>query len=354
MSRSISIARRPTLPLPRRPRPRSASPIKTVASLAHLEKPVQVVALGNTDYKSTLPEHVWSLYRDIWRSMNAGFIPESIKKEFLDACGSDADLVPDTWFAAAGPGETQDKATRLTELYHLRSIQLVAGESMQRGRSEPSWNRKVHQPLLDLACEDGIGMLDPSYQLAAAAQPYRVRAEDISTATLTGDCIPRLYTEAPSETASLTSNGDLSSGHHGDANVFRDGHTHSRFGSKKVDFALVISPAHGTPLQRTIWRVLDGLGVQALVAANTNAAAPEGSATMPVPSQSINPTAYVPLLQDPMAVAIETKTVTSSKDPLVQLGFMVVALHRRLATLSGSDRLLPLCGIPTLPVIFCG
>lgn len=52
-----------------------------------------------------------------------------------------------------------------------------------------------------------------------------------------------------------------------------------------------------------------------------------------------------------MAVAIETKTVTASKDPLIQLGFTIVALHRRLTTIRGPDRLSPLRRITTLPII---
>lgn len=153
---------------------------------------------------------------------------------------------------------------------------------MQRVRSEPSWNRQVHQPLLNLACEggDGISILDVSYQLATAAHPYRVRAGDVSSATLTGDCIPRLRTEAPDDasvlgtsvttSSSIATSSDASRGHHGDADVFRDGHTHRRFGSKKVDYALVILPAPGTPLQAAVQRVLNALGYQALAAADAS------------------------------------------------------------------------------------
>lgn len=317
------------------------------------EKPVQVLALGNADYKTILPEDAWGIFRDIWKYTytNAGFVPGAIREAFLRSCGSNAELVPETWFS---DDKVTNPAAQLTEFYVLRSVQLVAGESIQRGRGEPSWNRKVHQPLLDLACGDGIGVLDESYRLPALAHSHRVIAEDVSTACLTGDCIPRLRTEASddesilacsvttSSSVNTSTSGNSAQNHHSDAQVFRDGHTHSRFGSKKVDFALVISPAQGTALHEAVQRALDCLGAQALAATHTN---------NPAPSQSINPTAYAPLLRDPIAVMIETKTVTASKDPLVQLGFMVAALHRRLATLRGPNQLAPLRPLPTIPVI---
>ncbi|KAH8743220.1 hypothetical protein F5883DRAFT_377975, partial [Diaporthe sp. PMI_573] len=72
---------------------------------------------------------------------------------------------------------------------------------------------------------------------------------------------------------------------------------------------------------------------------------------IPEPSQSINPTTYAPLQRYPIAVPIETKSTTTPKDPLVQLGFMIAAIHRRLTTFSSPGRPLPVRLIPTVPAI---
>lgn len=340
---SNTIHRRPIMAPKSRTRSRNASPIKSVSSLRQLQKPVHVVALGNNN-RDLLPGDVYELYRIIRQKMNSGFVPAPIKEEFLRACGSEADLVTDSWFFEP-ESEAEQRDALLAQLHQLVSIQLVAAESAQLGRNEPAWNCKVHQPLLDLVCGD---IRQESGALA------RVRAENISAATITGDCVPRLWAEATTgggggsvpacsvtaSSVSSTSTDDASQ----DDDVFRpdpvvlaDSHVHSRFGSKKVDFALVISPPEESPLRRAVDRALQGLAVRAL--------------DVPEPSQSINPTAYAPLLRDPMAVAIETKSTTGHKDPLVQLGFMIAAFHRRLLTLSGPDRPRPVRLIPTIPAI---
>lgn len=349
---SKSIHRRPIMAPKARTRSRNASPIKSVSSLRQLQKPVHVVALGNNN-RDLLPEDIYDLYRNVRQRMNSGFVPAPTKEEFLRACGSDADLVTDSWFfepdLQAGESAAEQRATLLAQLNQLVSIQLVAAESAQLGRNEPAWNCKVHQPLLDLACGN------IRQESGAVA---RVRAENISAATITGDCVPRLWVEstagagsvpACSVTASSVSSASTDDASHDD-DVFRpdpsvlaDSHVHSRFGSKKVDFALVISPPEEAPLRRAVDRALQGLAVRALDAAETR--------DVPEPSQSINPTAYAPLLRDPMAVAIETKSTTGHKDPLVQLGFMIAAFHRRLVTLSSPGRPPPVRLIPTIPVI---
>lgn len=342
-------------------RTRSVSPIKSVSSLEQLQKPIHVVALGNSS-RDVLPEDVQGLYRDVRRRMNAGFVPAPVREEFLHACGSDEDLVTDSWFFEPALQTDQDmdeqKTTLIAQLHHLRTIQLVAGESVQLGRGEPSWNSKVHQPLLDMVCGDGVGMLDlksKSRTLAALAQPYRVRAENVSAATITGDCIPRLRAEAtpgggsvPACSVTASTPSSVSEGDDMfrlDAGLLPDSHVHSRFGSKKVDFALVVAPAEETPLFGHVERVTHGLARRALAAADAR------DRDIPEPSSSINPTAYRPLLKNPVAVVIETKSITAPTDPLVQLGFMVAAMHRRLITLSSPGRPLPVRLVPTLPMI---
>lgn len=87
--------------------------------------------------------------------------------------------------------------TPTAQLHHLRTTQLVANESFQLGRGEPSWNSKVDQPLLDMVCGDAISMLDLKsksrmlaaliYQEACQAQValFRItRSEEDSSASI--------------------------------------------------------------------------------------------------------------------------------------------------------------------------
>lgn len=64
----------------------------------------------------------------------------------------------------------------------------------------------------------------------------------------------------------------------------------------------------------------------------------------------------MPLIKPPIAIAIETKTVTTSRDPLIQLGLIAAAIHQRLHTLpvtnTTSKYLITKTGvIVTLPLI---
>lgn len=361
-SKSASL-HRPIITPRRSSRPRNTSPIKSVNSLRQLQKPVHVISLGNSS-KDLLPEDAYSLYRDIRRHMNSGFVPAPVREDFLQVYGSEADLVPDAWFfepeLQAGESKEEQKTALVTQLRRLTSIQLVACESAQLGRSEPSWNCKVHQPLLDMACGDAIGMPSVTAPGASASMAaYRVRAENVSAATITGDCVPRLWAEAAPDAVSIpacsvtaSSTSSASGDGYPNEDVFHDSptwwqadsHVHSRFGSKKVDFALVVSVADDTPFRAAIDRVTQALALRALLAADHKEQGP-------APSQSINPTSYAPLFRDPMAVVIETKSTTASNDPLVQLSFMVAALHRRLVTLSSPGRPLPVRVIPTILAI---
>ena len=343
---SISCRCRPILAPKPKTCDRSASPVDSVSSLQKLQKPVHAVDLENKS-KELLPEDIYDLYHNIRQRMNSGFVPAPVKEEFLRARGGDADKVKDAWFfkpeLQAGETEGEQKATLLAQLNKLVSIQLVSAESARLGRNEPAWNCKVHQPLLDLVCGNP-GQISGSFG--------RIRAENISAATITGDCIPRIRSETTADedsipACSITASSTSSNGDdvfHPDPFLLADSLVHTRCGSEKVDFALVVSPSEEAPLRLAIDRALEGLENRAL-------AASESRYNTPIPSESINPTAYWPLLQDPMAVAIETKTSSAPEDPLIQLGFMVAAIHRRFATLSSPGRPLLVRLIPTIPTI---
>lgn len=157
--------------MPMRPK---ASPIKSVSSLKQLQKPVHIVSLV-TSSRDVLPEDVQGLYRNIRLRLNAGFVPAPVKDQFLLAYGSDADLVADSWFfepkSQVGLGAEEQRATLLAQLHHLRTLQLVACECLNLGRSEAAWNSKVHQPLLDMVCGDGLGMLSSESDTRSQRQP---------------------------------------------------------------------------------------------------------------------------------------------------------------------------------------
>lgn len=117
---------------------------------------------------------------------------------------------------------------------------------------------------------------------------------------------------------------------HPDPVVLADSHFHSIFGSKKVNFAIFISRPEQTPLRRIVDRALQVPAFKAL--------------DVPEPLHSINFTAHAPLLRNPIAVALETKSPTGHK-------VMIAAFHRRLATLSVPYRPAPVRLIPTTAVI---
>ncbi|KAK7731556.1 hypothetical protein SLS53_008720 [Cytospora paraplurivora] len=115
--------------------------------------------------------------------------------------------------------------------------------------------------------------------------------------------------------------------------------THTRSGSKKVDFALVLDPAPSTTLYTAVHAVLARL-----------------QQTYPQLSQSINSSGYSPLKSAPIAVLVETKTMTPNTDPLGQLGMIAAAFHRRLHTLpvqnaTGTRPITDTGVIVTLPLI---
>jgi hypothetical protein len=340
--------------------------VKSVGDLQLLEKPVQLVELGGRRRKDILPEDVQEVAREISSYVECRFVPELIRQEFVEMLDRDVEDVPEHWFRRDDDTSEQRHAALLGQLRRLRSVHLSAVESSELGRSEPAWNIKVHQPLLDLAMDDDPG----SEEMHGGC---RVTVEYVSTATLTGDCIPRLRAPSrddadptthrhPDETSSSTGSllacsatssdtasttGDTGDVFLGEMPQFRsvhDGNIHSKAGSKKVDFALVAVPAKETELNVAIQHMIDRLAAKAAWSRQV--------AGMPEPSHSINPTAYAPLVRRPIASMIETKIVTSSRDPLVQLGFTVAALHRRLQSFQAES--LPLETSPsiiTVPLI---
>ncbi|KUI64049.1 hypothetical protein VM1G_10823 [Cytospora mali] len=417
---------------PRIERPRSTSPVKTISDLSLLEKPVSIVALGTVPVSETVLPDVFGLYKDIRDiSQYSGFVPAEIREEFTGLL-AEADVAKPWWFKKAGDeaqareqgrrkhsgeGEGHEDPNRLAgqqaseeedkereserdtkkqalllELYGLYDIHLEAVKSKNLGRHEAAWNSAVQHPLLNLALNRLRHRPHLPGQASSSQTGHIVRAENVSYAQVSGDCLPRLQnpkafkpplsplpptatspTSARSEGTGSSALGvdpldtgieqgddaedaattdtrsvvawsiSQDSSTSGDSDVFiqdasstyssargkrafsqvgrqeaavrhPDATVHSRSGSKKVDFALVVQPGTGTALHMAIRAILGRI-------ASSNSTSC---------SQSVNPFTYSAVADAPIATAIEVKTVTASKDPLIQLGTLSIAIHRRL------------------------
>ncbi|KAI0874101.1 hypothetical protein GGS24DRAFT_501121 [Hypoxylon argillaceum] len=103
-------------------------------------------------------------------------------------------------------------------------------------------------------------------------------------------------------------------------------------GPKNADYVLVLDIAEDAPVQKTISRLIQQISFLGGTAAH------------------VNQTDYPPIYKSPIAVSIETKTASSSRDCLLQLGAWVAAWHRRAYILN----LMPFkCNIPDWYLSYC-
>jgi hypothetical protein len=309
--------------------------------------------VNNAEGFETIPPQAQDIVRSIRDiSRYDQFIPNGIRDEFTSLFKHPADI-KDRFFTTstviAADGSKQDL---LEDLKTMQRICSKAKESTRLERHEAAWNSAVHQPLLDLAFEDRKEL----------GQGVRARVENIACATVAGDCVPRWSSavckkynasvgawSVSQETASSTSSTG-STGSTGSMGSIEeeedpflmgpqlDSTSHSRVGSRKVDFAVVLEAPPDSALENEIYAVLDLL------------------LETPLLSRSISPSTYRPLVESPIAIAIETKTVTATRDPLLQLGLFAAAIHRRLHTLpvvnaTGACPVTKTGVIVTLPLI---
>lgn len=335
----------PKLPSSKRHRsPSPNSPIKALVDLSRLEKPITVIpAVTAAGYEALQQAGLQDLYRSIRRVLRfSQFVPVEIQDEFSALIKHRGDEAEEGWFAPR-----QTSARHLEELGKLLDIHHEALEAVTLGRHEAAWNSAVHHPLLTMAFDDGSRQATGE----RVAEDLRLRVENVTSATIAGDCLPRLNLGGPrswtmqekgatgtpsigawsvsqvtssssSSTSSLTSDleddgsmAQLNSDPFVQGRLHLDSTVHSKAGSKKVDFAIVCVPKAGTPLHAAIQAVLDRVK------------------SKPALSYSINPSTYGPLVDAAIAITLETKTTSASRDPLVQLGLVAAAIHRRLHTL---------------------
>lgn len=349
---------RPISPVKHTRRSPSPTAIKSLPDLKYLEKPVSIVPAQKAF--STLPTNVKDLFKSVQRvGLHSEFVPAEIQDDIsilLSDVGIDT---RESWFipsppAASDTDTTSRKEELLSELVALLDIGEKAAISSQLGRHEAAWNSVVHQPLLELAFEEdrGARIRERLNRRDKAAEPRlaRVRVENVSSATISGECVPRLSRQ-DGDTASLgawsvsqSSAGSTASTEEEPDPFFTpklfplDSTVHSKAGSKKVDFAIVLEPEPGSSFHTIIQTILARL------------------TWAPSLSRSVNPSTYGPLIRAPMAIVIETKTVTAARDPLIQLSLMAAAFHRRLHTLpvgraTGGSPLTETGELVTLPLI---
>ncbi|KUI71884.1 hypothetical protein VM1G_07471 [Cytospora mali] len=381
------LRRRPVLePKPPSKRDRSpspSSPIKGLADLNRLEKPVTIIPVVTAAGYETLQQAgagLQDLYRSIRRVLRFGqFVPIEIQDEFSALIKHRGDEAEDGWFA---PRQTRTRERHLEELGKLLDIHHEALEAVTLGRHEAAWNSAVHHPLLTMAFDEGSRQVTGE----KVAEDLRLRVENVTSATIAGDCLPRLNlgmprlqwtmketgaadtpsigawsisqaTTSTSTTASTTASSSGTSSRTGDLlgtkesrtrldasdpfvqrHLHLDSTVHTKADSKKVDFAIVCVPKAGTALHTAIQAVLNHME------------------SKPALSYSINPSTYGPLVEALIAITLETKTTSASRDPLIQLGLVAAAIHRRLHTLpvagaTGSSPLTKTGVIVPLPMV---
>lgn len=304
------------------------------------------------------------LLRSIRRVLRLNqFVPFEIQEEFSALMKHRGDDAEEKWFAPRG-SHTSSTRRHLEELGTLLDIHHEALEAVTLGRHEAAWNSAVHHRLLTMAFDDCRTATGDD-----AAQDVRLRVENVTSATVAGDCLPRLRAPKPSEgaryapsvaalsisEATLSSSSrsstnslpveDASEPGGDDSDPFAsqgqlplDSTVHSKTGSKKVDFAIVCVPSAGSALHTNIQVALDRL---------------KG---MPTRSCSVNPSSYGPLVNTPIAIALTTRAATASWNPLVQIALIAAATHRRLHTLpvagaTGSSPMTEEGVIAPLPMI---
>ncbi|POS68888.1 hypothetical protein DHEL01_v212718 [Diaporthe helianthi] len=331
---------------PRKARQQSASPnhspVKSTLDLSLLEKPVAVAKLRANFGR--LPPDIQELVESVeGLRYHRPFMPMEVHSEVSSIMAHGGEGNPKaSWFAPAF--EEGGKQAALGELGTLLDIRHESFNASKFHKYEAAWNTTVHYPLLKLAFDDSSEQrraderirlgLGPDLGPDPSRKPVHIRVENITNATVTGDCVPCLRDDRAPQTAdeqvedhvfipawslhSLSSSSVASSlGDEAGPAYPAPPLALRKTGHKKVDFAIVVDPEPGSTLHKAIEDIrltmLRDTGLPWLT--------------------SMNPSNYGPLREALIAGVVETQVTTASTDPLVQLGLMVAAIHRRLHTL---------------------
>ncbi|KAK6067993.1 hypothetical protein SCUP234_11327 [Seiridium cupressi] len=143
---------------------RSRSPVKKVADLRLLNKPIEYRAMVDKDL---LPDELQHLLEVIYsHEYDRAIFPHIIKDEIV-ACLSGRSPPPDHTFYYSGEKSTDKTRARLRR---LRDIIQASLESAHWARSEPAWNLLVHWPILQEALSD-IPDIEPELITTAQILP---------------------------------------------------------------------------------------------------------------------------------------------------------------------------------------
>ncbi|KAI8627297.1 hypothetical protein F5Y19DRAFT_174772 [Xylariaceae sp. FL1651] len=260
-------------------RSRSTSPIKGRLDLQRLEKPVRIDVIEDDEIES-LPADIRTMYSEINQVVAHGI----------------------------GAAISPSPAVRT----RLQRIRRQAMTSIQRQRHECGWNSRVHAPLLELAFESDSDSDDDSDVDSGWTRSFRVEAA--MSASISRESIPRL--------GRLYSGGDLGASSVSGTSVSEDSITGQSISqsdtsttrpnndNRKVDYVVVVDVIKQAHLRETILELI--------------LSAWDGSPA------HVNQTTYPAISESLIATSIETKTVSSSRDPLLQLAIWVAAWHQRM------------------------
>ncbi|KAK7739072.1 hypothetical protein SLS53_005970 [Cytospora paraplurivora] len=312
--------KRPVLKPPHKKRT-ATSPRKSRAVLDQLQKPVRIHAVPDySDAVTSLPADVMPLYRRIAAANDREkIVPCEVRQEV-------SGIVRDSprYFRDADPvGGARAKAV----LNSLHGIKRAAADSQTHQRCESGWNNLVHTPLLQLVFDCEVP--------GTTASPTRahIRVEPVMSATIAGDSIPYLRGsdgDSLGPACSLSVESLLAS----ESSYAESDLSLSMMRSRgvKVDYVLALDIPEEAPLRSNISQIIN------------NGLLPH-----------VNQTAYLPLKESPIAVAIETKTDTSGQDPLVQLGIWTAAWYQRMydlrEQLTGPGPKPRLVSVPLIQVV---
>ncbi|KAI0520841.1 hypothetical protein F5B22DRAFT_598593 [Xylaria bambusicola] len=288
----------PPKPTSRRPSPVRPS-LKTAADLELLDKPVfthEIAAEENV--QAILPDDVQSLYVAIENAAThqEEIIPKEVRDQVSRLVGENATR-PRFFRSTETVGGT---LTAEVTLARLRDIVDRAKSSAEQGRHETAWNHLVHTPMLDLAFRNN----------------GPVGVEPAMTANIAMNSVPRLrpgigagYDTAPLPAWSAPHSNSVTLSENSEGQR-PDSQQQGNIDRKKVDYVLVADvadPKMKTVIHEMVWDLgISGCGTH------------------------FNQTEYLPLRYKPIAVTIETKGKSSTRDPLLQLGIWIAAWHERM------------------------
>ncbi|GAW23549.1 hypothetical protein ANO14919_131130 [Xylariales sp. No.14919] len=288
---------------PSRERSSSISLINSRNDLRRLAKPIHINRL---EAPGILPPDVRSLHSEIRDTAQSSLhiVPRELRQQLstLEGQGS----IPEHSFTT----ETTEGADGI--LSTLWNIKHKAAISTELERDEQAWANFVHTPLLELAFGSEIDRLLTEQAQDAIA----VRLEPVMDAGIARDSVPclnpRLYSSGGDASSVLAWPVPGSSTEHGTKNVPL---VSGRSERKRVDYVLVLDLAETVPLQSTLSDVAQQISIYGDSLAH------------------MNQTSYPPVCNSPIAVSIATKTVSSQRDPVLQLAIWAAAWHKRMADL---------------------